>query len=155
MQFSQLSCSDVNLQTGAGTIGPKRSPLGFSADPGGLPLYKNGTVVGGIGVIADGIYTVDLNIIDVDVDLDELIAIAGGSGLPARRPTVAPITSPSTAARCATSIRRRWPAIPPRRPRLRSSITSQECWSMSLLRRKSDCGGRGVWDARVGHPSID
>jgi uncharacterized protein GlcG (DUF336 family) len=83
VQFSQLSCSDVNLQTGAGTIGPKRSPLGFSADPGGLPLYKNGTVVGGIGVIADGIYTVDLNIIDIDVDLDELIAIAGGSGFSA------------------------------------------------------------------------
>lgn len=83
VQFSQLSCSDVNLQTGAGTIGPKRSPLGFSADPGGLPLYKNGTVVGGIGVIADGIYSLDLNIIDVDVDLDELIAIAGGGGLSA------------------------------------------------------------------------
>jgi uncharacterized protein GlcG (DUF336 family) len=83
VQFSQLSCSDVNLQTGAGTIGPKRSPLGFSADPGGLPLYKNGTVVGGVGVIADGIYSLDLNIIDIDVDLDELIAIAGGSGFSA------------------------------------------------------------------------
>jgi len=83
VQFSQLSCSDVNLQTGAGTIGPKRSPLGFSADPGGLPLYKNGTVVGGVGVIADGIYSADLNIIDIDVDLDELIAVAGGSGFSA------------------------------------------------------------------------
>jgi len=80
VQFSQLSCSDVNLQTGAGTIGPKRSPLGFSADPGGLPLYKNGTVVGGVGVIADGTYSLDLDIIDIDVDLDELIAVAGGSG---------------------------------------------------------------------------
>ncbi|HWZ70827.1 MAG TPA: heme-binding protein [Casimicrobiaceae bacterium] len=83
VQFSSLSCSDVNLQIGAGTIGPKRSPLGLSADPGGLPLYKNGTLVGGVGVIADGIYSLDLNIIDVDVDVDELIALAGGSGFSA------------------------------------------------------------------------
>jgi uncharacterized protein GlcG (DUF336 family) len=83
VQFSSLSCSDVNLQIGAGTIGPKRSPLGLSADPGGLPLYKNGTLVGGVGVIADGIYSLDLDIIDVDVDIDELIALAGGSGFSA------------------------------------------------------------------------
>jgi uncharacterized protein GlcG (DUF336 family) len=83
VQFSSLSCSDVNLQIGAGTIGPKRSPLGLSADPGGLPLYKNGTLVGGVGVIADGIYSLDLDIIDVDVDVDELIALAGGSGFSA------------------------------------------------------------------------
>jgi len=83
VQFSSLSCSDLNQQAAAGTVGPKRSPLGLSADPGGLPLYKNGTVVGGIGVIADGIYSADLNIIDVDVDVDELIALAGGSGFAA------------------------------------------------------------------------
>jgi uncharacterized protein GlcG (DUF336 family) len=83
VQFSSLSCSDVNLQIGAGTIGPKRSPLGLSADPGGLPLYKNGTLVGGVGVIADGIYSLDLDIIDIDVDIDELIALAGGSGFSA------------------------------------------------------------------------
>ena len=29
---------------------------GLSADPGGIPLYKNGTPVGGVGVISDGIY---------------------------------------------------------------------------------------------------
>jgi len=33
----------------ATTVGPQRSPLGLAADPGGLPLYKNGTVVGGVG----------------------------------------------------------------------------------------------------------
>ncbi len=34
----------------AGTmVGPHRSPLGFAADPGGLPLYKNGIVVGAVG----------------------------------------------------------------------------------------------------------
>ncbi len=83
VQFSQLSCSDVNRQASAGTIGPKRAPLGLSADPGGLPLYKNGIVVGGIGVLADGIYTLDLDVRDTDTDVDELIAIAGGSALAA------------------------------------------------------------------------
>ncbi len=80
VQFSQLSCSDVNTNTTQGSLGPKRSPLGLSADPGGLPLYKNGALVGGIGVIADGVYGIDLNIFDVDQDLDELIAVAGSSG---------------------------------------------------------------------------
>jgi uncharacterized protein GlcG (DUF336 family) len=83
VQFSQLACSDLNLQASAGTVGPKPSPLGLSADPGGFPLFKNGTVVGGVGVIADGIYSVDLNIIDFDTDLDELIALAGGSAFAA------------------------------------------------------------------------
>jgi uncharacterized protein GlcG (DUF336 family) len=83
VQFSQLSCSDVNIQASAGTIGPKRAPLGLSADPGGLPLYKNGTVVGGIGVLADGVYSLDLDIRDTDTDLDELIAVAGGTGFAA------------------------------------------------------------------------
>jgi uncharacterized protein GlcG (DUF336 family) len=83
VQFSQLSCSDINRQASAGKIGPKRAPLGLAADPGGLPLYKNGTVVGGIGVIADGIYTLDLDIINVDNDVDELIAVAGTFGFAA------------------------------------------------------------------------
>lgn len=82
VQFSSLSCSDVVLGTGV-TAGPKGSPLGLSADPGGLPLYKSGTLVGGIGVIADGIYGIDLNINDIDLDPDELIAVAGGRGFDA------------------------------------------------------------------------
>jgi uncharacterized protein GlcG (DUF336 family) len=83
VQFSQLSCSDVNRNTSHGTVGPKRSPLGLSADPGGLPLYKNGAVVGGIGVMADGVYGLDLKITDRDEDLDELIAVAGTFGFAA------------------------------------------------------------------------
>lgn len=83
VQFSQLSCSDVNRNTGQGTVGPKRSPLGLSADPGGLPLYRNGAVVGGIGVMADGLYGLDLVVTDLDEDLDELIAVAGTSGFAA------------------------------------------------------------------------
>ena len=83
VQFSQLSCSDLNQQATAGTIGPKRSPLGLAADPGGLPLYKNGTVVGGVGVIADATYSLDLDIQDQDTDGDELIAVAGASAFAA------------------------------------------------------------------------
>jgi uncharacterized protein GlcG (DUF336 family) len=79
VQFSQLACSDLmRAFDGVGpSVGPQRSPLGLSADPGGFPLYKSGTVVGGVGVIADGFYTIDKDIADVDVDDDEAIAYAG------------------------------------------------------------------------------
>ncbi|MFL0798919.1 MAG: heme-binding protein [Agarilytica sp.] len=77
VQFSQLSCSDFTIDDELISHGPKRSPLGLSADPGGLPLYKNGTPVGGIGVLADGLYSIDKIISDTDHNLDELIAIAG------------------------------------------------------------------------------
>jgi uncharacterized protein GlcG (DUF336 family) len=82
VQFSQLPCSDVvrSFQAGNTGPGPMRAPLGLSADPGGMPIYKNGQVVGGIGVLADGVYTLDRNIFDFDTDVDELIAIAGASG---------------------------------------------------------------------------
>ncbi|MCA3254705.1 MAG: heme-binding protein [Alphaproteobacteria bacterium] len=83
VQFSQLPCSDVNTRAAAGAIGPKRSPLGLSADPGGLPLYKNGVVVGGIGIMADGVYGFDPEVTDVDTDAEELIAIAGSTGFEA------------------------------------------------------------------------
>ncbi|WP_372861090.1 heme-binding protein [Spongiibacter sp.] len=90
VQFSQLPCSDFSLDASnpATLVGPKRSPLGLSADPGGFPLYKNGTPVGGIGVIADDfIYSLDKNISDSDRDFDELIALAGtfGYAVPADR----------------------------------------------------------------------
>ncbi len=81
VQFSQLPCSDLSARfNSAGAdalIGPKRSPLGLSADPGGFPLYKNGVVVGGIGVLADGRYGFDPNVLDTDIDTDEQIALAG------------------------------------------------------------------------------
>ena len=52
VQFSQLPCSYFNTRFGVGApmVGPKRSPLGLAADPGGFPLYKDGFVVGGVGV---------------------------------------------------------------------------------------------------------
>lgn len=77
VQFSQLACSDFTLRFSAGAdAGPKRSPLGLAADPGGLPLYKDGTPVGGVGVISDGLYSVDPSVSDSDLDNDELIATA-------------------------------------------------------------------------------
>ena len=83
VQFSQLSCSDLMRRTENGSVGPKRSPLGLAADPGGLPLYKNNRLVGGIGVIADGVYGLDSDIADIDQDVDELIAVAGSVGFAA------------------------------------------------------------------------
>lgn len=80
VQFSQLPCSDIVRRLSDGDLGPKRSPLGLAADPGGLPLYRNGRVVGGIGVISDGVYSLDLNISDIDNDADEILAVAGSTG---------------------------------------------------------------------------
>jgi len=80
VQFSQLPCSDLTRFGEDLGGGPRRSPLGLSADPGGFPLYKGDTVVGGIGVIADGVYGLDLSISDFDRNLDELIAVAGQQG---------------------------------------------------------------------------
>jgi uncharacterized protein GlcG (DUF336 family) len=90
VQFSQLPCSDLSARFGAGggggaaaLIGPKRSPLGLAADPGGLPLYKNGVLVGGIGVMADGVYGFDRNILDTDDEAEEFVALAATRGFAA------------------------------------------------------------------------
>lgn len=88
VQFSSLPCSDLaaRFTGGAGSnalIGPKRTPLGLSADAGGLPLYKNGVVVGGVGIMGDGIYGFDPNILDTDNDNEEFIALAATTGFDA------------------------------------------------------------------------
>ncbi|HFE36824.1 MAG TPA: hypothetical protein ENK06_00210, partial [Gammaproteobacteria bacterium] len=85
VQFSQLPCSDLSRRylSGTNTLGPQRSPLGLSADPGGLPLYKNGVVVGGIGISADGDYGFDSESTNIDTDDEELIAVAGAFGFAA------------------------------------------------------------------------
>jgi uncharacterized protein GlcG (DUF336 family) len=80
VQFSQLSCSDLMRRAEHGSIGPKRSPLGLAGDPGGLPLYKNNRLVGGVGIISDGIYGLDADISDIDQSNDELIAVAASTG---------------------------------------------------------------------------
>jgi uncharacterized protein GlcG (DUF336 family) len=83
VQFSQLPCSDLAARVGQGMIGPKRSPLGLAADPGGFPLYKNGVLVGGVGVLGDGVYGFDPNVLDLDDDADERAALAGTVGFEA------------------------------------------------------------------------
>ena len=100
VQFSSLPCSDLvarfnpaggstfrttagaDVATG-GLIGPKRTPLGLSADPGGFPLYINGVMVGGVGVMTDGLYALDREIRDTDRDDDEAVAIAATRGFEA------------------------------------------------------------------------
>lgn len=89
VQFSSLPCSDLsaryaegNLGTGP-LIGPKRSPLGLSADAGGLPLYKNGVLVGGIGVMSDGVYGFDPDVTDIETNQEEYSALAGTRGFEA------------------------------------------------------------------------
>jgi uncharacterized protein GlcG (DUF336 family) len=82
VQFSQLPCSDFNSRFGIGAAmaGPKRSPLGLAADPGGFPLYKDGFVVGAVGVMGDGDYGFDPEITDIDDDDEEHIALAATIG---------------------------------------------------------------------------
>lgn len=82
VQFSQLPCSDLNTRAlpGGPTIGPHRAPLGLAADPGGFPLYKDGFVVGGVGIISDNDYGFDENTLDIDSSDEEVIAWAASFG---------------------------------------------------------------------------
>lgn len=81
VQFSQLACSDLTVRVTDGSHGPKHAPLGLSADPGGFPLYRDGTVIGGIGVVVDDRYSFDDSLFDRDESLDEVVALAGSRGL--------------------------------------------------------------------------
>ncbi|HEV8449781.1 MAG TPA: heme-binding protein, partial [Gemmatimonadaceae bacterium] len=53
-----------------GISGSQEFRNGIITFPGGIPLYKNGVLVGGIGVSGDG------------VDQDEQVALAGAAGFP-------------------------------------------------------------------------
>jgi uncharacterized protein GlcG (DUF336 family) len=105
VQFSQLPCSDLNTRFSPtaladALIGPKRAPLGLAADPGGFPIYKNGVVVGGIGVMGDGDYGFDPNVLDLEKDREETIALAGIQGFaPPDSITADKITVDGTALR--------------------------------------------------------
>ena len=84
-QFSSLPCSDLMtrfdpVHPRVAEPGPHRAPLGLAGDPGGFPLYKNGELVGAVGVKAEGPYRVDENIYDNDHSTDEIEALAGTIG---------------------------------------------------------------------------
>jgi uncharacterized protein GlcG (DUF336 family) len=103
VQFSQLPCSDINVRLASftdgraslskpsfgGLIGPRALPLGLSADPGGIPLYEKGDVVGGLGVEINGTYTLDRNVFDVDDQMEERVALMGSAGFEAPSKRVA------------------------------------------------------------------
>lgn len=72
VQFSSLICG--------GIIGKPSLRLGLSGDPGGLPIYKNGVVVGGVGIEGDELYTVDRDPADFDQPFEEVIATAAVRG---------------------------------------------------------------------------
>jgi uncharacterized protein GlcG (DUF336 family) len=74
VQFSSLPCSDIKKPS---------ARLGLSADPGGLPIYKNGLAAGGIGIEGDGLYTVDRDPTDNDQPFEEQIAASGIRGFEA------------------------------------------------------------------------
>jgi uncharacterized protein GlcG (DUF336 family) len=82
VQISNLRCSDINQRFTGGTgPGTHSAPLALSPDPGGISLYKAGVPVGAVGVSgAKPIYTLDDNAEDRDVDMDEMIAVAGSFG---------------------------------------------------------------------------
>ena len=84
VQLSQLPCGDLVKMFGGDALeGPKRMPLGFAADPGGLPLYVNGVPVGGVGVELDGLYTIDPNVMNTDSSPEERVAAGATNGFQA------------------------------------------------------------------------
>jgi uncharacterized protein GlcG (DUF336 family) len=86
VQISQLGCSDTIqrfVPGGPANVGPHPAPLGLSADPGGLPLYKAGAAVGGVGIMIGENYALDLNVTDRDKDTDEIVAVAATFGFAA------------------------------------------------------------------------
>lgn len=92
VNFSNLDFSDVNRFKGppfgppplGGTNGA-RVPLpvtgGLAGTPGSVPLYKNGKLVGGIGVVGDGHQATDVTpAVIASPDGDEYVALAGQRG---------------------------------------------------------------------------
>jgi uncharacterized protein GlcG (DUF336 family) len=74
VQFSSLPCSDIK--------NPGLS-LGLSADPGSVPIYRNGILQGGVGIEGDGVYGIDRDPADFDVPFEEVIALSAVRGFEA------------------------------------------------------------------------
>ena len=93
VNFSNLPFSDVNrlkdpasydsTLTNGVNGGPVPTPItgGLAGTPGGVPLYKNRHLVGGIGVAGDGHKATDITPqIIANPDVDEDVALAGQIG---------------------------------------------------------------------------
>lgn len=71
VQYSSLPCSDIKIPG---------LPLGLSADPGGIPIYKNGIAQGGVGIEGDGVYGIDRDPSDFELPFEEVIALSAVRG---------------------------------------------------------------------------
>jgi uncharacterized protein GlcG (DUF336 family) len=94
VNFSQLGFSDINKFKAPGSVitygsSPGTSlvapPLpitgGLAGTPGGLPLYENGSLVGGVGVAGDGTaITAVTPAVTANASGDEDVALAGQTG---------------------------------------------------------------------------
>ena len=94
VNFSQLGFSDINKFKAPGSVISYGSspgltlvapPLpitgGLAGTPGGLPLYKNGQLVGGVGVAGDGLQPTDITpAVIASADANEDVARAGQTG---------------------------------------------------------------------------
>ena len=89
-------CPDPSLPVPGDQIGPRRLPVGFAADPGGISLYKDNiaelnpaglptgltgkVVVGAVGIEYNGIYSVDKDATNSDRNIEERIAFGATIG---------------------------------------------------------------------------
>jgi uncharacterized protein GlcG (DUF336 family) len=103
VNFSQLDFSDINKLKGPGSvivldstpglsIVPAPTPItgGLAGTPGGVPLYKAGQLVGGIGVAGDGDGPTDITRKTIaKPDRDEDVALAGQFGFAPKKTILA------------------------------------------------------------------
>ena len=94
VNFSQLTFSDINKFKAPGSVISYGSspgltlvspPLpvtgGLAGTPGGVPLYKGGHLVGGVGVAGDGLKPTDITpTVIASPDANEDVALAGQTG---------------------------------------------------------------------------
>ena len=88
VNFSNLAFSDVNqfkrITTNASNtevFEPAPLPVtgGLAGTPGGVPLYRAGQLIGGVGIAGDGDTEVNVQV-EQRFDIDEVIALAGQFG---------------------------------------------------------------------------
>ncbi|MGZ8938214.1 MAG: GlcG/HbpS family heme-binding protein [Limisphaerales bacterium] len=95
VNFSNLAFSDVNhfkrppftvRPNGRVVAGPAPLPVtgGLAGTPGGVPLYRAGRLIGGVGVAGDGDTAVNVQV-SQRYDLDEAVALAGQFGFQPHR----------------------------------------------------------------------